>query len=300
MKYLRIFKNIIANGLKGVLRNKNTGLISTMSIIAIFLILGVLLLFVLNVDSMVKTVSDTIGKVVVYFNDDSTSEEINKMVQDLSDNTEIRKITFISKEKAMDNAIEMFGKDYSFIQMLKINPFPASLVLELKDINTADHLVEKLSGYDFVENIMYLKDEITKLVKINHFIQWGGIILITILIIACVFIINNIIKMAILSRKAEIEIMHNLGASNSYIKGPFIIEGLFYALLGALISYFVIYYAYLYLLNEFTIDLFDFLHFKLVQIEGIYMDMFVIFVCLGCGVGAIGSMLAIQKYLKVA
>ncbi len=93
--------------------------------------------------------------------------------------------------------------------------------------------------------------------------------------------------------------MKYIGASESFIKGPFVVEGVFYAMLGAVVAYAIIYYGYRTFVSTYTADLFDFISFRMVQIKDIYLDIAIIFGSIGIGIGTIGSLLSIRKYLKV-
>ena len=299
MKFFRIFKTMVVNGLKGVWRNKNIGIVSTFSIVAVLLILGTILLSVLNVNSIITTVNKSLDKVVVYLVDDITEEETDTLLKNMSEQKAISEVYFISKEQAIIDARLMFNEDTYVLSGLEKNPFPASVIIELNDLSDANRIVDYVKQHNGVEEIRYYKDLIEKILTIERVIKLGGVVAFIAIIVISIFIISNIIKMAILSRKNEIEIMKYIGASESFIKGPFVVEGVFYAMLGAVVAYAIIYYGYRTFVSTYTADLFDFISFRMVQIKDIYLDIAIIFGSIGIGIGTIGSLLSIRKYLKV-
>ncbi len=299
MKFFRIFKTMVVNGLKGVWRNKNIGIVSTFSIVAVLLILGTILLSVLNVNSIITTVNKSLDKVVVYLVDDITEDETDTLLKNMSEQKAISEVSFISKEQAIIDARLMFNEDTYVLSGLEKNPFPASVIIELNDLSDANRIVDYVKQHNGVEEIRYYKDLIEKILTIERVIKLGGVVAFIAIIVISIFIISNIIKMAILSRKNEIEIMKYIGASESFIKGPFVVEGVFYAMLGAVVAYAIIYYGYRTFVSTYTADLFDFISFRMVQIKDIYLDIAIIFGSIGIGIGTIGSLLSIRKYLKV-
>ncbi len=299
MKFFRIFKTMVVNGLKGVWRNKNIGIVSTFSIVAVLLILGTILLSVLNVNSIITTVNKSLDKVVVYLVDDITEEETDMLLKNMSEQKAISEVSFISKEQAIIDARLMFNEDTYVLSGLEKNPFPASVIIELNDLSDANRIVDYVKQHNGVEEIRYYKDLIEKILTIERVIKLGGVVAFIAIIVISIFIISNIIKMAILSRKNEIEIMKYIGASESFIKGPFVVEGVFYAMLGAVVAYAIIYYGYRTFVSTYTADLFDFISFRMVQIKDIYLDIAIIFGSIGIGIGTIGSLLSIRKHLKV-
>jgi cell division transport system permease protein len=124
-------------------------------------------------------------------------------------------------------------------------------------------------------------------------------IIIAVLVFVSIFIISNTIKLTVTSRKREINIMKYVGATNSYIRGPFIIEGVFFGLVGAIISIAVVYFAYRYLYLNMNESFYNMFTFYLIPPESIISDISVIFLTLGAGIGAMGSMLSLKKFLNV-
>lgn len=299
MKKIRALKTMISSGFTSIWRNKGMGLVSIVTIFAVMLIVGMLLLAVLNVNGFVQTINSSLDKVIIYLNDDITVEETDKLLTELSEKTEIEKLTYVSKEQAIVKAQDMFSED-SFIQSgLEKNPFPASIVIELKNIDTADQVVKTLEADSRVEDVRYYKDLIEKFIQVDKVIKVGGFVAFIVVVALSIFVISNIIKIAIASRGEEIEIMKYVGASESFIKGPFVIEGLFYSIVGSIISFIAVFYIYNKFSDIYSRPIYEYVAYQLIEMKEIALDMGIIFLAIGIGIGSIGSLTSIRKYLKV-
>ncbi len=299
VKKIRALKTMISSGFTSIWRNKGMGLVSIFTIFAVMLIVGMLLLAVLNVNGFVQTINSSLDKVIIYLNDDITVDETDKLLLELSERTEIEKLTYVSKEQAIVKAKDMFSED-SFIQSgLEKNPFPASIVIELKNIETADQVVNLLEEDSRVEDVRYYKDLIEKFIQVDKVIKVGSFVAFIVVVVLSIFVISNIIKIAIASRGEEIEIMKYVGASESFIKGPFVIEGLFYSLVGSIISFVAVFYIYNRFSDVYSRPIYEYVAYQLIVIKEIALDMGIIFLAIGIGIGSIGSLTSIRKYLKV-
>jgi cell division transport system permease protein len=299
VRKIRSFKTMMVNGFISIWRNKGMGLVSIVTIFAVMLIVGILLLTVLNINGFVQTINSSLDKVIVYLNDDTTVEETNGLLFELSEKPEVEMLTYVSKEQAIIKAQDMFSEG-SFIQSgLEKNPFPASIIIELKNIDTADQMVKTLDTDSRVEEIRYYKDLIEKFIQVNRVIKIGGFIAFIVIVTLSIFVISNIIKVAIASRGEEIEIMKYVGASESFIKGPFVIEGLFYSVLGSALSLITVFYIYNKFIEVYERPIYEYVSYQLIEINEIALDIGIIFVAIAIGIGSIGSLTSIKKYLKV-
>ena len=137
------------------------------------------------------------------------------------------------------------------------------------------------------------------MLKISRYIKIGGLAVVVFLTIISVFLISNTIKLAVNSRQEEISIMKWVGATNGYIKGPFFIEGILLGLIASVIAAGIMCLLYKYFYTAGTVDISPMLLSALVKPELIYQDLFVIFITLGVGIGALGSLISLKKFLKV-
>lgn len=299
MRSLRSFKSMLVNGFTSIWRNKAMGFISILTIFAVMLIMGILLLGVLNINNYVNNINQSLDKIVVYFNDDASFKQIDNLMEKLSKREELKEIVYISKDQAMVDAKEMF-KDKGFVlNGIEKNPLPSSMEIKVSDIAYAEELVKELENNKLVEDSRYFQDWINRFIKIDRAIKIGSFVSFIIIVSLCVFVISNIIKVAISSRGTEIEIMKIVGASESYIKGPFIMEGLFYSLLGAVLALLAIFKLYEMFIGQYGTSIYEYLSFTLVDMADIKSDLISIFIAISLGIGTIGSIASLRKYLKV-
>lgn len=295
----RGFLSGMKNSFKGIVKNLPAGFVSTASITAIMLILGIILLIVLNVNGVVTKVNENLGEVIVYLFDDTSKSDIEGLLNELKVKEEVKTLTYISKDQAIEEAKNTFKGENLDLSKLRTNPFPASIKIELDNISYAEELVNKLSNDDRIEKIRYYKEPIQKFIKTDKVIKLGGLIAFVAMLLGAVFIISNIIRMAIASRGSEIEIMKYVGASELFIKGPFIFEGVFFSTLGCIISYFILINLYNKFYELFFANIYEYISYGLININDIKTDILIIFISTGIGVGLTGSLLSIRKYLRV-
>lgn len=299
MRKFRTFKAMVASGFTSIWRNKGMGIVSIATIFAVMLLIGVLLLAVLNVNGFVNSINDSLDKVAVYLNDDTSREETENLLNQLSQREEIKLLTYISREEAIIDAREMFDEESFVLEGLEKNPFPSSILIELNNIDKAGELVSFLESNENVETVRYLQGLIERFLTIDRVIKFGGFFAFVIIVILSIFVISNIIKVAIASRGQEIEIMKYVGASESFIKGPFIIEGLFYSIFGTMLAFALLYYLYSKFASVYEIPIYEYVSYNILNFEDIRLDIFIIFISIAIGIGSIGSLTSIRKYLKV-
>lgn len=301
MDRIRTGINIVKNGLKGLIRNAGMGLVSTFTIAAVMLFIGLLLLSAININGYVQMAQGKLDEIIVYLNDDVEFTEAEKLINNLSDFENIDKLTYIPKEEAYNRAREMFGDDSYIFTGLSENPFSASIEIKIKDISMdkVNEIVNYLDADTRTNDIKYYQDIIPTFIKINNGIKFASMVISGLIIILSIFVISNIIKIAITSRRREIEIMKIVGASNAYIEGPFVIEGVFYSVLGSAISYFILKLIYEKILSSYSGEVYEFLGYNLVSFGHVGRDISIIFICVAMGIGVLGSLSSLRKYLRV-
>lgn len=276
------------------------GLASVSSISAVLMILGVVLILVLSINSVVMDTKTKFDEIQVYLENDISDEQLNTIEETARNNEGVVSVMYQSK----DQALEMFKEDWAeeayLLDGLEAdNPLPNSYIIKLKDIEFADEIVNKLKSLGGVEEVKYYKDIIDKLVIFANYIRFGGIIIIGVLVFVSVFIISNTIKLTVTSRRREINIMKYVGATNGYIRGPFIIEGVLFGFIGAVISIIAIYYGYDYFFESVNDKLYTLFTIFLVPPNMIIKDIVIMFSAIGVGIGALGSLVSLKRFLNV-
>lgn len=296
---LRIASNIIKQGFKGVWRNKGMGLASITSITAVLLILGIVLILILSLNNIVMYTREKFDEVHIFLEDEITRTQLQEIEKKAKETDKILYVIFKSKDEALEEMKEGLGEEGYLLDGLEKNPLPHTLILKLKDIEYAEDVVKSIENLDGIEEVQYNYDIIEKLVVFTNYIRTGGLIIVLILILVSIFIISNTIKLTVTARKREINIMKYVGATNGYIRGPFVIEGVVFGLIGAIISILAVNYGYNYFFNAANDRLYVLFTVYLVPPKALMQDISIIFIAIGAGIGALGSLVSMKRFLNV-
>lgn len=298
MKF-RVIKNMIKQGFQGMWRNRSMGLASITSISSVLMILGLVLIMVLSINNLVMDTKTKFDEIQIYIADDVTDEKLTEIEDKIKNNDGVLSVMYESKEQALENWKEDWGDNAYLLVGIETNPLPNSYIIQLKNLEYADRVVDSIKDMDGIEKIQYNKEITENLILVSNYIRLGGIIITGILIFVSIFIISNTIKITVASRRREINIMKYVGATNDYIRGPFIIEGVLFGLIAALISIVIVYYGYGYFFDSIKETLFSMFTVVLARPEAIFSDIAIIFVAIGVGIGGLGSLLSLKRYLNV-
>ncbi|WP_233242554.1 permease-like cell division protein FtsX [Sporanaerobacter acetigenes] len=297
MKF-RIFKNIVKQGFQGSWRNRGMGLASVGSITAVLIILGMVLIIILSINNVVVETKNKFDEIQIYLEDNVESEKMAEIEDKLKSSEGVTDVYFESKDEALEIMKKDWGEESYLLEGLEENPLPNSYIVKLKDIEYADNVVSKLEGIDGIEEVKYYKDVIEKLLAAANYIKVGGMIIIAILMFISVFIISNTIKITVTARKREINIMKYVGATNGYIRGPFVIEGIILGLVGAGLSILIVNYGYEYLFKVINEKLYVIFTVYLVAPHALLNDIIIMFMAIGVGIGTLGSLISLKKFLN--
>jgi len=290
---------LIKEGFLNIRRNRMMSIASIGSVAAALMILGMVFILIINMNHMVEDVKQQFDSIQLYLRDDVENEQIIAIKSRIEGVEGIREIEFESKETALEKMREKWGDKAFLLEGLESNPLPNSIIIYVKDIAHSDSIVKNVSTIGGIEEVKYYNDIVQKLLSIANFIRLLGLAIIGILVFLSIFIIGNTIKLTVAARKREINIMKYVGATNWFIRWPFFIEGMVLGLLGAILSLAIVYFGYSYIYNAVSNQIYMLLTTYIVPVNAIIKDMTVIFAVLGMGIGALGSILSMRKYLKV-
>lgn len=231
--------------------------------------------------------------------DDIKEEEIENIGNKIKSSDGVKNVKFLTKDEAMKEMKEDWGEEGELLEGLEENPLPNSYIIQLENIEYADAVVENIKGLKGIEEVKYYRDIIEKLLSTANYIRIIGIIIIVILIAVSVFIISNTIKITVTARKREINIMKYVGATNGYIRGPFIIEGILLGLIGAILSILIVNYGYEYLFKVINEKLYVMFTVYLVAPYALLKDISIMFIAIGVGIGTLGSLVSLKRFLNV-
>ena len=221
------------------------------------------------------------------------------MIDDMKAQDGVADAYYKSKKKALKEFKERWGDNGYLLDGLESNPLPNSVVIKIADLEKADALAEHAAQYEGVEDIKYYKSTVDKLLKATHFLQIASLIIMIFLIIVSVIIVSNTIKLTVFNRADEISIMKYVGATNWFIRGPFLIEGIIIGVISAGISLGIIAVVYKKLLEAIGDQVYSMLSMPMVPGNLLLHDYAWIFVALGVVIGALGSSISVRRFLNV-
>jgi len=306
MKGFRAIKRYFRDAIHGVFRNFSLSLASILCITITLIVVAVSLILSANVENF----SDSIRKdvtVVMFLKSDTSKEDVEKIRKELESIDNIEKESIKLKTK-IEYALELKDGNDIFATTVDgwtddTNPLLDSFMFKVKDIEKIDDTVEEVEKLSFskdkINNINYGKDIVHQLVVVFNTIEKICLVAVIALILVTAFLIGNTIKLAIYSRKREIEIMRLVGASNISIKIPFILEGLFIGILGSVVPILITIFGYSSLFDFFGGKLFGSGLATLVEPMPFVYNTSAVLLVIGVVVGMLGSYQAVKKYLKI-
>lgn len=298
MRGIRTFKRYFRDAAKSVIRNFSLSLASISCITITLIVVALSLIISYNVENFMETIKKDVT-MVIFLDSDTTEEQRNYIESSIKATENVEKLTYKSKQKYA----EEFAKENETLATIidnwtdETNPLLDSYELKVKDIENIKKTANTIKKLTNVNSVKYSEDTVEQLATMFSAIEKGCIIAVIALILVTGFLIANTIKLAIYSRKREIEIMRLVGASNISIKVPFIIEGLFLGVIGAIIPIILTIYGYISIYDFFGGKISTFA--KLIEPTPFVYLASSLLLIIGILVGMFGSYQAVKKYLKV-
>lgn len=293
---------IFRQAFKSMWRNRMMGLASIGSVTAVLVILGFILIIVLNVNNMAMVAKETFDQIAVYILEGVEDEQIEKMGKSFREIDGVMAVAYQTKEYALERVKEDWGDDAAILEGIRKNPLPNTYIIQLSDVSKADEVTTQLQTFEGVEKVTYYHDAVNSIIRISDFIKKLGIAIVLILLLISIFIISNTIKITVLNRQREIELMQYIGATNGYVRGPFMIEGIMLGLFGSLVAILIIMLGYNYSMNYLAgryVAIISGMSGYLVGIEMVINDLIIIFMTIGIGIGILGSLISLKKFLSI-
>lgn len=300
MKFFRNIRRYFRDAMKSVIRNFSLSLASISCIAITLIVVGISIVLSYNVENMTDSIKKDVT-MVVFLKSDTTEDEVKDIQKKITNMGNIEKIKFKSKKEYAEETKER-DEVFSFIVdnwTDETNPLLDSFLIKVKEVEEIKNTASSIKKIDKVEFVNYGEDMVDQLITVFDVIRKVSIGAVVALILVTAFLIANTIKLAIFSRKTEIEIMRLVGASNISIKIPFIIEGSFIGILGSIIPIILMIYGYTSLYNYFDGKLFGSSLAMLIEpYPFIYLSSLLL-LGIGIVVGMFGSYSAVKKYLKI-
>ncbi len=299
MKY-NIFTYLVGEGFKNIFKNKKSTAASLMIMCATMIIFGVFFIIGQNINHFVKEVESAQG-IQVFINKDATDEQIKEIGEKISGLEGVNTIDFVSKEEGLEQMKEKFKeKEYLLDTYKDNNIFPDSYVVTLTDLNLSTQVQEQILQMENIKRITSRDETVTTLINLANGVRIITGVILILLIVISIFIIANTIKLTVHARRKEISIMKYVGATNNFIRWPFIVEGIIIGIIAGIISMTIIGTAYSFIANKIVNSSFmQVTNMSLVGFGEMFNLIVIIYLILGIGIGVLGSSISMRKYLKV-
>ncbi|WP_173915624.1 permease-like cell division protein FtsX [Halobacillus sp. Marseille-Q1614] len=285
-------------GAKSVWRNGWMTISAIGAVTTTLLLVGVFLAVMLNLNEFASNVEQDV-EVKVLVDVTANEEQINNLENELSDIPQVNELNYSSKEEELDQLVESLGDQGKAFELFEqSNPLNDAFVIKPEEPVDAIEIADKAQSMEHVDEVDYGEEIVQRLFQFNEYARYIGLALIVGLVFTAIFLISNTIKITIIARRKEIEIMKLVGATNSFIRWPFFIEGMILGVLGALIPITAIIGGYYYLYYNLQ-DRISFNFIQLLPFNPFAFQLAGIVLVIGAFIGVWGSVMSVRKFLKV-
>ena len=297
------FGYLLAEGGRNLKANRQMSLASIGVLVACMLLIGASVLFSLNVNAIMGYV-ESINEMKVFVLDNATQADVDALAAQLNGDDNVASADFISKSDALKRQMELMNDAAGLLEGLEgsENPLPASFVVQLKRLEELTETVERMESYTGVDFISAPTEVAATLVDIKLGVSTAGVFIVAILAMVSVIIIANTIKVTVFNRRKEISIMKYVGATDTFIRIPFLVEGVIIGVTSALLAYGFLWMGYQYImywLGQANISWLQTAYAHLVPFSAVCWQILGGFTAAGAAFGILGSLFFVSKYLKV-
>ena len=293
---LSSFGYLIGEGFRSVTKHGFMSFASITIIMACLIIMGTMSLLSVNIDVLIKDLEDQ-NEIVCFVSDDIKDEDDAKAIQnDIEKLDNIATVEFVSRTDAMDSFMSKY--DESLMEGIDETVFRHRFVVHLSDIALMSETKQALENVPGIAKVNAHLEYAKTFVTIRNIVSVVSLVLIIILVFVSIFIMSNTIKLATFSRREEIAIMKMVGANNSFIKLPFIVEGLVLGIIGGGLAFFAEWGIYE-LITTKIVGSITGSFISVVPFRSLALVLLIVFVGTGILVGVVGGTNAIRNYLKV-
>lgn len=278
-------------------RNLNMSVISIFAITCMMLILSLFFILVINVNTAAETIKGDYDSIEIFLLDETSQEDAEVMAADMKQQKGVSDAFFKTKDQAMAEFRERWGDNGYLLDSLEDNPLPNSVVVMIDDLEQADALAEHAASYDGIEDVKYYKSTVDKLLEATKFVQVAAVVIMIFLIIVSIVVVSNTIKLTVFNRAEEISIMKYVGATNWFIRGPFLGEGIMIGVISAAISLGITYFVYNRIIGIIGDQVYRILSMPMVPVGFLVYNFAWIFLALGISIGSCGSIISMRKFL---
>jgi len=297
---IRTLRYIVKEGIINTYKNKLMSLASLVIVVATLIVFGFVLLIAINLEANLQTLREQ-PQLEIYCEIELDDIQISQVEEMIKKNDKVESYQVVTRKEALEKMKKRLGEDASALEGYDETIFPVSFIIKLKDFSQSRAAVEDFKKISGVEKVSYSQDTIDIISRISYWVKFISGVLVTVLVIVSVFIISNTIKLTVFARRKEINIMKYVGATDWFIRWPFVVEGIIIGVIGAVLAFLLVSYGYTAIQLKFNKDILAISSnfFRMVNIRAIWLEILTFFLLIGSVVGAIGSIMSLRKHLRV-
>lgn len=296
------FKYILSEGFKSLFKNKKATMISLITMICAMFIFGICFAVGQNVNNILKQIKEAQG-MEVFIERETSDEDMEKLGEKIRALDGVNSAVFKSRQEAINSFVESMKEYKEILEGYKdedTNPLRASYVVTLTELEKAKDVEDTISKMENVANITSSNVTIEVLIKVANGIKIAIATFFALLLVILITIISNTIKLTVHARRKEISIMKYVGATNNFIRLPFIIEGILIGLIAAILTLLIVGALYDVIISKIQeANVLQMMAISLLQFTEVVKSITAVYALLGIGVGIIGSTISMKKYLEV-
>lgn len=294
---INTIKYFLRDSIRSLKRNSTLSIASIATVAATLFILGVFILVLLTIGQGMSEVESKV-EVKVFLKDNATTVQKSDIESKLKSVAGVTSVTYESKDEALNNFKAQLGDQYKSLVAGydQKNPMPDSYIVKVQKPEIVSNVVDSVKGMDGIDVVKDGREVVNIIMKISDTLKWVGGAILVVLIGLSLFLIGNTIKITVYNRRREIGIMKYIGATDWFIRWPFIFEGVIIGVLGSAISIILLYYGYRFAYVQISSG---FMIMQLINPAYILNTMLWEFLLIGMCIGIFGSISSIRKFLAV-
>lgn len=296
------FVYLIKEGFRNIYQNRVISIAAIGVLMACLLLVGSSMLFTINVNELVGYFESQ-NEIMVFLDDDVEGEELTEFDAKIKNIANVSSAVFISREEGLRDWMEELGDDGTLLEwLLDDNPLQNSYRVTVKDLSVMEDTVNMIADINGVDTISASNEVARAVTGLKQAVTLGGMAVVTILAAVSLMIVANTIRITVFNRRKEISIMKYVGATDAFIRLPFLSEGILLGFISATIAFFLLwggYYALGQWLTGSALIWAELVTGQLVSFESVAVKLYLSFLGAGVAIGGLGSVLFVGKYIKV-
>lgn len=292
------FRYLFKEGFRNIWTNSMMSTASVCVLMSCLVLIGGASMIFLNIDSLLGRIEQE-NVIMLYIEDDTTDEEIEDMERSLRNISNIADVEFIKKEDAWQEQLETMEDAQAeyFTEISSEIPLPDAYKITVDDLTQFDSTVRKIKKLDHIDTLRENRDLAKRLVSIRHGVEIIAVVIIIVLLAISLFIISNTIRLTVYSRRLEISIMKSVGATNSFVRLPFIVEGMILGIIAGIVSLGLVWVFYSFAIDQFG-EILGYLNLNALDFKDYALVMLGVFLGIGILTGVGGSAITMGRYLN--